>query len=87
MSLHILGQQISTKVAFVLYDRLVNATGDTPTAKSVLALGQDSIKALGTSRAKAGYLINLAEHVESGVLDIEYLDDISDVDGDRRHHQ
>ncbi|MBC7596308.1 MAG: DNA-3-methyladenine glycosylase 2 family protein [Kineosporiaceae bacterium] len=80
MSLHILGQQISTKVAFVLYDRLTNATGDTPTAKSVLALGQDSIKAHGTSRSKAGYLINLAEHVESGALNIEKMDDLSDID-------
>ena len=83
MSLHILGQQISTKVAFVLYDRLVNATGDTPTPQSVLALGQDSIKALGTSRSKAAYLINLAEHVETGALDIENMDDISDVDAVR----
>jgi len=80
MSLHILGQQISTTVAFLLYDRLRDATGDTPTAKSVLALGQDSIKALGTSRSKAGYLITLAEHVDSGVLDIENMGGLSDDD-------
>jgi hypothetical protein len=49
----------------------------------VLALGQDSIKALGTSRSKARYLINLAEHVETGALDIENMDDISDVDAVR----
>ena len=80
MSLHILGQQISTTVAFLLYDRLTDATGNTPTAKSVLALGRDSIKALGTSRSKAGYLINLAEQVDSGVLDIENMDGLSDDD-------
>lgn len=80
MSLHILGQHISTTVAFLLCDRLRDATGDTPTAKSVLALGQDSIKALGMSRSKARYLINLAEHVDSGVLDIENMGGLSDDD-------
>ncbi|TFB90144.1 DNA-3-methyladenine glycosylase 2 family protein [Cryobacterium algoricola] len=80
MSLHILGQQISTTVAFLLYDRLRDAIGDTPTAKDVLTLGQDSIKALGTSRSKAGYLINLADHVASGVLDIENMGGLSDDD-------
>lgn len=80
MSLHILGQQISTTVAFVLYDRLRAATGDVPTAKRVLALGLDSIKALGTSRSKATSLINLAEQVSTGPLDIEHLDDHSDIE-------
>ncbi len=79
-SLHILGQQISTKVAFVLYDRLRNATGDTPTAKNILDLGQDSITALGTSRSKAAYLINLAKQVSAGALDIESMDDLTDAD-------
>lgn len=80
MTLHILGQQISTKVAFVLFDRLRDAAGGTPTARSILALGPDSIKAVGTSGSKAGYLINLAEYVNSGTLDIEHLDALDDAD-------
>jgi DNA-3-methyladenine glycosylase II len=78
MTLHILGQQISTKVAFVLYDRLSAQTSGTPTPQAVLALGADRIRALGASRAKAAYLLNLAGHVGSGALDIEHMDDLSD---------
>ena len=78
MTLHILGQQISTKVAFVLYDRLSAQTSGTPTPQAVLALGADPIRALGASRAKAAYLLNLAGHVGSGALDIEDMDDLSD---------
>lgn len=43
---------------FVLYDRFRDAAGDALTARSVLALGQDSIEALCTSRSKADHLIN-----------------------------
>ena len=80
MVLHVLGQQISIKVAFVLYDRLVDAVGGAPTPEGVLALGAERIKALGTSRSKAGYLIDLAEHVASGRLPIEAMEALSDQD-------
>ncbi|MFC4244541.1 DNA-3-methyladenine glycosylase family protein [Gryllotalpicola reticulitermitis] len=80
MALHILGQQISTKVAFVLYDRLVAALDGTPNATGILELGAERIKGLGTSRAKAGYLVNLAEHVSDGRLPIEQMADLSDAD-------
>jgi DNA-3-methyladenine glycosylase II len=78
MLLHILGQQISTKVAFVLYDRLVEAVGGTLTPEAVLGLGPEKIKGVGTSRSKAAYLTGLAEHVDRGLLEIEHMDQFSD---------
>jgi HhH-GPD superfamily base excision DNA repair protein len=85
MTLHILGQQISTKVAFVLYDRLTEASGGTPTTGRVLKLGPDRIRQLGTSRSKAGYLLDLANHVLTGQLDIEGIDALTGSGGDGDH--
>jgi DNA-3-methyladenine glycosylase II len=78
MTLHILGQQISTKVAFVLYDRLAAATGGTPTPDAVLRLSAGRLRELGTSRSKAEYLRSLAEHVATGELDIENMRELTD---------
>ncbi|MET9275915.1 hypothetical protein [Kribbella sp. NPDC003557] len=78
MVLHILGQQISTRVAFILYDRLADVLGGTPTASSVAGLGPERVKALGTSRAKAVYLADLADRVRTGSLDIERMDHLTD---------
>jgi DNA-3-methyladenine glycosylase II len=73
MTLHILGQQISTKVAFVLYDRLTAATGSPPTPAGVLRFGEDQIRQLGTTRSKAVSLCDLARRVHSGDLPIEHM--------------
>jgi DNA-3-methyladenine glycosylase II len=78
MALHIIAQQISTRVALVIYDRLAAATGGTPDPESVLALDVEQLRALGTSHSKATYLRALAEAVHSGALDIDRLDDFSD---------
>ena len=78
MALHILAQQISTKVALVLYDRLAAATGGVPDPESVLRLDLEQLRALGTSHSKATYLRALAEAVLSGALDIERLDGVTD---------
>jgi DNA-3-methyladenine glycosylase II len=78
MALHIIAQQISTRVALVLFDRLAATSGGTPTADSVLALTVEQLRALGTSHSKASYLRALAEAVRSGELDIDRLDDLTD---------
>lgn len=71
--MHILARQISTRVALVLYDRLVAATGGTPTADTVLSLDVDQLREIGTSRSKATHVRALAEVVSSGQLDSEQL--------------
>ncbi|MBF4571826.1 DNA-3-methyladenine glycosylase 2 family protein [Herbiconiux sp. VKM Ac-1786] len=74
MSLHIISQQISTKVALVVYDRLATAAGGTPTPAAVLALGHDTLRSFGMSNAKAAYVGDLAARVNSGDLAIDALD-------------
>lgn len=78
MVMHILAQQISTRVALVLYDRLVAATGGALTPDAVLRMDIEQVKAIGTSHSKATYVQALAEAVASGQIDMERLEDISD---------
>ncbi|HEY5859804.1 MAG TPA: DNA-3-methyladenine glycosylase 2 family protein [Actinomycetota bacterium] len=78
MVLHIIAQQISTRVALVIYDRLAVATGSPPTPQSLLELTVDQLRALGMSRSKASYVRGLAEDVEVGALQIDHLDRLGD---------
>ncbi len=78
MVLHIIGQQISTKVALILYDRLVESTGGPPTPESVLGLDVDRLRALGMSHSKATYLRALADAVTSGSLPVDELGALTD---------
>ncbi|MEJ3404055.1 hypothetical protein WDJ51_04875 [Rathayibacter sp. YIM 133350] len=82
MVMHILAQQIATKVALVLYDRLVEATGGTPTPEAVLRLDVEELRAIGTSHSKATYVRALAEAVQSGQLDIEGLESVGDAEAE-----
>jgi DNA-3-methyladenine glycosylase II len=78
MLLHIVGQQISTLVAFAIYDRISAATGGIPTPEAITALGREGLRACGMSRAKADYALALAEAETDGTLDIEHLDGLGD---------
>lgn len=80
MVLHIVAQQISMKVALVLYDRLTAALGGPPTPVGVLGLDLDQLRALGMSHSKAAYLHHLADAVVTGDLAIDALDDAGDDD-------
>ncbi len=76
----IVGQQLSTKAARSIYLRLTERfDGRTPTPAQVLADEPEALRAAaGLSRAKVGYLRSLAEHVLSGELELERLDDLDD---------
>jgi DNA-3-methyladenine glycosylase II len=75
----IVGQQLSTKAARTIYDRLTQLfDGGTPTPQQLLDADPDAIRAAGMSRAKTAYLRSLAEHVVSGELELERLDELSD---------
>jgi DNA-3-methyladenine glycosylase II len=78
--LHILGQQISTKVAFVLFDRLTSAIGVLPNPSGIISLGPQRLRALGLSRAKVSYVLDLAQHQLSGQLDVPKLGALADQD-------
>jgi DNA-3-methyladenine glycosylase II len=76
----IVGQQLSVLAARSIYRRLVEFFGGhTPSPQEVLAADPDEMRvAAGLSRAKTAFLRSLAEHVISGELELERLDDLPD---------
>ncbi|HZV75306.1 MAG TPA: DNA-3-methyladenine glycosylase [Conexibacter sp.] len=78
----IVGQQLSTKAARTIYGRLTERYGGrTPTPAELIADDLDELRvAAGLSRAKASYLRSLAEHVVSGELELDRLDEMPDAE-------
>jgi DNA-3-methyladenine glycosylase II len=75
----IVGQQLSTKAARTIYERLTELFGGhTPTPRELLDADPEDIRAAGLSRPKVAYLRDLAEHVEDGELDLERLAELPD---------
>jgi DNA-3-methyladenine glycosylase II len=76
----IVGQQLSTKAARSIFGRLTERfDGRTPTPREVLDDDPEELRlAAGLSRPKVGYLRSLAEHVLSGELELERLDELED---------
>ncbi len=76
----ITGQQLSVRAARAIYGRLTDRFGGrTPTPAEILADDPEALRAAaGLSRAKVGFLRSLAEHVLSGELELERLDDLPD---------
>ncbi|MFJ2647341.1 DNA-3-methyladenine glycosylase family protein [Streptomyces sp. NPDC087420] len=78
--LHIAGQQISTAVAFVLFDRIRAAIGALPDPAGIVALGPERLRACGLSHAKASYLLALSESRLGGLIDVDGLDGLTDAE-------
>ena len=77
----IVGQQLSTKAARSIYERLTALfDGRTPTPAELLAADPEEVRSVGLSRPKVAYLRSLAEHVESGELELARLSELSDED-------
>ena len=75
----IVGQQLSTKAARSIYERLTALfDGRTPSPAELLAADPEEVRSVGLSRPKVGYLRSLAEHVESGELELARLSELSD---------
>lgn len=76
----IVGQQLSVLAARAIYGRLTERfDGRAPTPQEILADEPEELRAAaGLSRAKVGFLRSLAEHVLSGELELERLDDLED---------
>jgi DNA-3-methyladenine glycosylase II len=76
----IVGQQLSVAAARAIYGRLTELFGGRPPIPQEL-LDQDPEllrSAVGLSRAKVTFLRSLAEHVLSGELELERLDQLGD---------
>jgi len=76
----ITGQQLSVLAARAIYARLTARYGDRPpTPLEILAEDPEELRAAaGLSRAKTSYLRSLAEHVISGELELERLEELPD---------
>ncbi len=68
----ILEQQVSLESGAAMYRRLHGLLGSV-TPASVLDAGHDALRSIGVTRQKAGYLIDLASVIVSGVFDLDGL--------------
>lgn len=67
----VVSQQISGAAARTIWSRFQEAVRPDPiTPESVLRFQIDDLRALGISRQKAGYVLDLASKVESGLVDL-----------------
>jgi DNA-3-methyladenine glycosylase II len=75
----IVGQQLSTKAARTIFERLCTLFGDrTPTPRELLEVDPELLRSAGLSRAKVTYLRDLAQHVEDGELELDRLAELPD---------
>jgi DNA-3-methyladenine glycosylase II len=76
----IVGQQLSTTVARVMWGRMLERFGGRPpTPQEVLDDDPEELRAaIGLSRAKVSFLRSLAEHIRSGELDLDHVSTLPD---------
>jgi DNA-3-methyladenine glycosylase II len=77
----IVGQQLSTKAARSIWERLIDILGGSmlPPAE-ILAVDPETLRSAGLSRAKVAFVRDLAERIDDGRLDIDALGDMIDED-------
>ena len=81
----IVGQQLSTKAARSIYNRLAGLFGDRPpTPEDIIAADEEALRAAGLSRPKISYLRDLARRVIDGELDLDAFHDLPDEEVVRR---
>jgi DNA-3-methyladenine glycosylase II len=71
-------QQLSGRVAAVIFGRLSNAVGDQITPAAILKLRPSRMRSLGLSTQKTAYIRDLARHTRDGKVVFEDLPGLSD---------
>jgi DNA-3-methyladenine glycosylase II len=75
----IVGQQVSTKAARAIHNRVLGLfDGATPTPEQLLDVTEEELRGAGLSGRKVEYIRDLASHVLSGELELERLGELSD---------
>ncbi len=69
----IVSQQLSTRVAAVIWDRVETLCDNDVTAQAVLILSEEALRECGLSWQKVSYAKGLAERIDSGILSPEAL--------------
>jgi DNA-3-methyladenine glycosylase II len=71
----IIGQQISSKAAASIHNRLVAIGGEPHHPQRLIELGESALRGVGLSGVKARYVLNLAEAVGSGAVPLDEIDE------------
>lgn len=74
----IIAQQLSSKVANVIYQRFEKLMDHDITPKHILTKDDETLKSIGLSRPKIKYLKSLAEHVMDNAIEFERFESMSD---------
>ena len=73
-------QQLSGRVARVIYQRLLDAASGEITPAAILKLKPAKLRALGLSRQKSAYILDLASRTAAGSVVFETIDRLSDTE-------
>ncbi|HYU60788.1 MAG TPA: DNA-3-methyladenine glycosylase [Solirubrobacterales bacterium] len=76
----IVGQQLSTKAARSIWERVVESLDGRVAPAKLIAADPADLRAAGLSNSKVAYLRDLSERVESGDLDLERIAEVADED-------
>ncbi|MFT4018397.1 MAG: DNA-3-methyladenine glycosylase 2 family protein [Agriterribacter sp.] len=69
-----MSQQLSTKVADVIYQRFLNLyNGEAPTAQQILDTAPETLRSIGLSNAKVSYVKNVAQFEMEQGMDFKKL--------------
>jgi len=75
----VVGQQVSVKAAAAIYARVAALFGEVaPAPEALLEIEPQQLRDAGLSWRKVEYVRDLAEHVVSGELELDRLDELSD---------
>lgn len=74
----IVGQQLSGKVADVIWERLKTLVGGSVTPENLLTASETDMRAIGLSNAKVRYVKALAEAAASGALQLGAMNELAD---------
>ncbi len=73
----IMSQQLSTQVAHSIHQRFVDLYQGNPTAERIRDTSFDQLRSIGLSRAKVGYIHNVARFALESGLDYRHLQQMS----------
>ena len=73
-------QQLNGKAAVTIFKRFTDAAGDPVTPAGILKLTAAQMRAVGLSKQKSSYLLDMATKAKSGLLDFNKLADMTEVD-------
>jgi DNA-3-methyladenine glycosylase II len=75
----IVGQQVSTKAARAIHNRVLGLfDGATPTPEQLLDVTEEELRGAGLSGRKVEYVRDLARHVLSGELELDRISELPD---------